>query len=119
MVFLLLIFFIVNATLIVVERDKKVIVPIAKYSDRQESKMGRIVINVYGDEHAAEGRFRMADGKKIFATDEDMVDFIKKQKEIVNKMVTIQGTPIPQTTQLGKPAIVLEPSLPPALSVDG
>ena len=43
--------------------------------------MGRIVVNVYSDEHAGEGRFRMADGKKVFADDEDMVDFIKKEKE--------------------------------------
>ena len=82
MVFLLLIFFIVNATLIIVEMDKRVKVPIARYSERQEDKMGRIVVNVYSDQHAAEGgRFRMADGKEQFADDEDLVDFIKKQKE--------------------------------------
>ena len=81
MVFLLLIFFIVNATLIIVEMDKKVQVPIARYSEKQNDKMGRIVVNVYSDEHAGEGRFRMADGKKVFADDEDMVDFIKKEKE--------------------------------------
>jgi biopolymer transport protein ExbD len=81
MVFLLLIFFIVNATLIIVEMDKRVMVPIAKHSDRQDGKMGRIVINVYGDKHAGEGRFRMADGKEAFANDEDMIEFIKKQKE--------------------------------------
>jgi len=80
MVFLLLIFFIVNATLIIVEMDKKVQVPIARYSEKQNDKMGRIVVNVYSDEHAGEGRFRMADGKKVFADDEDMVDFIKKEK---------------------------------------
>ena len=81
MVFLLLIFFIVNATLIIVEMDKRVQVPIARYSEKQNDKMGRIVINVYSDEHAGEGRFRMADGKEVFVDDEDMVDFIKKQKE--------------------------------------
>ena len=81
MVFLLLIFFIVNATLIIVEMDKKVQVPIARYSEKQTDKMGRIVINVYSDEHSAEGRFRMADGKEIFANDDDMTKFIKEQKE--------------------------------------
>ena len=81
MVFLLLIFFIVNATLIIVEMDKRVQVPIARYSEKQNDKMGRIVINVYSDEHAADGRYRMADGKEVFANDDDMVDFIKKQKE--------------------------------------
>ena len=52
MVFLLLIFFLVNATLIIVKMDKRVKVPIAKFSTKQESKLGRIVMNVYGDEHA-------------------------------------------------------------------
>ena len=72
MVFLLLIFFIVNATMIIVEMDKRVQVPIARYSEKQNDKMGRIVINVYSDEHAGEGRFRMADGKEVFADDDDM-----------------------------------------------
>ena len=81
MVFLLLIFFIVNATLIIVEMDKRVQVPIARYSEKQNDKMGRIVVNVYSDEHAGEGRFRRADGKEIFVDDEDLVDFIKKEKE--------------------------------------
>ena len=79
MVFLLLIFFIVNATLIIVEMDKRVQVPIARYSEKQNDKMGRIVVNVYSDEHAGEGRFRRADGKEIFVDDEDLVDFIKLQ----------------------------------------
>lgn len=82
MVFLLLIFFIVNATLIIVEMDKDVQVPFAKNSNRQNDKMGRIVINVYNDDHASEGRFRMADGDVIFDTDEKMVEFVKKQKAI-------------------------------------
>ncbi|MFP6881205.1 MAG: biopolymer transporter ExbD, partial [Roseibacillus sp.] len=82
MVFLLLIFFLVNATLIIVEMDKKIMVPIAKYSTKQSDKLGRIVINVYNDEDAAEGRFRQASGKDIFKDDADMVDWIKKQKEM-------------------------------------
>ena len=80
-VFIMLIFFIVNATLIIVEMDKRVQVPIARYSEKQNDKMGRIVVNVYSDEFAGEGRFRMADGKEVFADDEDLVDFIKKEKE--------------------------------------
>ena len=64
-----------------VEMDKRVQVPIARYSEKQRDMMGRIVINVYSDEHAGEGRFRMADGKGVFVDDGDMVDFIKKQKE--------------------------------------
>jgi biopolymer transport protein ExbD len=81
MVFLLLIFFIVNATLIIVEMDKDVEVPIARHSKKQSDKMGRIVVNVYDDEHAGEGRFRMADGQEGFEDVDALVDFIKKQKE--------------------------------------
>ena len=81
MVFLLLIFFLVNATLIIVKMDKRVKVPIAKYSTKQESKLGRIVINVYGDEHASDGRFRMEDGETVFADDDAMVDYIEKEKQ--------------------------------------
>ena len=54
MVFLLLIFFIVNATLIIVEMDKRVQVPIARYSEKQNDNMGRILINVYSAAHAGE-----------------------------------------------------------------
>ena len=81
MVFLLLIFFLVNATLIIVEMDKRVKVPIAEFSTKQESKHGRIVVNVYSDEHSGDGRFRMADGKTSFPTDEDLKDFIEKERQ--------------------------------------
>ena len=64
MVFLLLIFFIVNATLIIVDMYKRVKVPIARHSERQDDKMGRIVVNVYSDEHAAEAwRLRPRGGR--------------------------------------------------------
>ncbi len=46
MVFLLLIFFIVNATAIIVQTDPEVRPPIAKNSKRQKDGQGRIVINV-------------------------------------------------------------------------
>ena len=39
------------------------------------------MVNVYIVENAGEGRFRRADGKEIFVDDEDLVDFIKKEKE--------------------------------------
>jgi biopolymer transport protein ExbD len=80
MVFLLLIFFLVNATMKVVKMDKKVVIPIASTSKRQETKAGRIVINVYSEEHSDEGRFRDAGGKNPFLTDDAMVEYIKKQK---------------------------------------
>jgi biopolymer transport protein ExbD len=49
MVFLLLIFFIVNATAIIVQTDPEVKPPIAKNSKRQEDGRGRIVVNVRKD----------------------------------------------------------------------
>jgi len=49
MVFLLLIFFIVNATAIIVETDPDVMPPIAADSKRQDDGRGRIVVNVRED----------------------------------------------------------------------
>jgi biopolymer transport protein ExbD len=49
MVFLLLIFFIVNATAIIVQTDPKVLPPVADHSDLQKEGTGRIVINVWKD----------------------------------------------------------------------
>lgn len=86
MVFLLLIFFLVNASLIVVKMDKRVTIPIAKNSKKQEEVNGRIVINVYGDEEAAKmanGRFRMEDGETVFENDRAMVKYIEEQKDIM------------------------------------
>lgn len=80
-VFLLLLFFLVNASLVIVKMDKRVVVPVAKHSKPQEEKLGRIVINVYSDEHSAEGRFRMEDGVVQFEDDDALEDYIKKRKE--------------------------------------
>lgn len=81
MVFLLLIFFLVNATLIIVEMDKRITVPLATYSIPQTVKHGRIVVNVYGDEDVAEGRYRTADGKTSFPDDKALVDYIEKERQ--------------------------------------
>ena len=81
MVFLLLIFFLVNASLVIVKMDKRVIIPVAKHAKPQEDKKGRIVINVYGEEHAGEGRYRDADSRIVFETDEQLKEFIKREKE--------------------------------------
>lgn len=86
MVFLLLIFFIVNASIIVVKMDKRVIIPIAKDSKPQEEVNGRIVINVYGDEEASKGgRFRMEDGQTAFEDDEALVKYIDEKREEMEK----------------------------------
>ena len=76
MVFLLLIFFLVNANMIVVQMDAKVEVPIAKNSRKQEDKNGRIVINIY-----KEGTFKNASGSINFDSEEELTDYILKEKE--------------------------------------
>ncbi len=85
MVFLLLIFFLVNATLIIVKMDKRVKVPIALNAERQESKLGRIVINVYNDKATADaenpGRYKMEDGKTNFENDDAMQKYIKERAD--------------------------------------
>lgn len=94
MVFLLLIFFIVTANLVVVKMDKRVEVPVAEHSSPQEKKTGRIVINVYGDDEMAEvgGRFSMGDADFTPFPDDDaaILEYIKEKK---NEM---EGTVKPQ-----------------------
>lgn len=76
MVFLLLIFFIVNATAIIVKTDPEVKPPIAANSKPQEDKRGRIVVNIRED-----GTFTAEDFNTILADDRDIVDLVKKEKE--------------------------------------
>jgi biopolymer transport protein ExbD len=76
MVFLLLIFFIVNATAIIVKTDPDVLPPVAKNSKRQEDGRGRIVINVRED-----GTYTAEDYNVVLTTDRDIVDLVKKKKE--------------------------------------
>jgi biopolymer transport protein ExbD len=76
MVFLLLIFFIVNATAIIVKTDPKVLPPVAKNSKAQEDGRGRIVVNVHED-----GTFTAENFNVILADDKDIVDLVKKEKE--------------------------------------
>jgi biopolymer transport protein ExbD len=82
LVFLLLIFFLVNATMIIVQQDPKVKPPVASNAKEAESGKGRIVVNIYenGDFFNAGGE---ADGLK-FDTDEDLFDYIKEAKEDVD-----------------------------------
>jgi len=76
MVFLLLIFFIVNATAIIVKTDPDVDPPVAKNSKRQEDGRGRIVINVRQD-----GTFTGEDFNVILADDKDIVDLVKRERD--------------------------------------
>lgn len=93
MVFLLLIFFIVTANLVVVKMDKRVEVPVAENASTQEKKTGRIVINVYKDD-AREGGVRYSMGDSEFTPFEDddaaILEYIKEQK------ASMEGTVKPQ-----------------------
>jgi biopolymer transport protein ExbD len=75
MVFLLLIFFVVNSSQIIVKQDSDVRPPVASYGKRQEDKNGRIVVNVYKD-----GSYKTEQGV-ILETDEQIHDMVKKAKE--------------------------------------
>ncbi len=75
MVFLLLIFFLVNAQMIVVKLDKRVAPPVASNTLPDPVANGRIVINVFED-----GTFANEDGQKL--EEDDIFEVIKDQKAI-------------------------------------
>ena len=75
MVFLLLIFFIVNATAIIVKTDPEVIPPVAKNSKKQDDGRGRIVVNIRLD-----GRFT-TEKMEFMKDDTDIFDYVKTEKE--------------------------------------
>jgi biopolymer transport protein ExbD len=75
MVFLLLIFFVVNSNAVIVKQDVKVRPPIASFGKKQEDKNGRIVVNVLPD-----GSFTTERGESL--EDETAIfDMVKKAKE--------------------------------------
>ncbi|MFY7816774.1 MAG: ExbD/TolR family protein [Akkermansiaceae bacterium] len=75
MVFLLLIFFVVNSSQAIVKQDADVRPPIASFGKKQEDKNGRIVVNVFKD-----GSFKTERGANL-ETDDDIFDLVKKAKE--------------------------------------
>ncbi len=76
MVFLLLIFFIVNATAIIVKTDPKVEPPVAKNSKRQIDSSGRIVVNVHED-----GTYTAEDFDRVKLEDEDAIyEYVRDMK---------------------------------------
>ncbi len=76
MVFLLLMFFLVNAQMIVVKLDDRVKPPIAKNTIPAKVKNGRIVVNIFEN-----GNFATEDGE-IIRDDDLLLDYIKKEKEL-------------------------------------
>ncbi|MFK7850618.1 MAG: ExbD/TolR family protein [Akkermansiaceae bacterium] len=81
MVFLLLIFFIVNATAIIVKTDPKVLPPVAKNSLKQKDGRGRIVVNIRKD-----GEFTNENFEILEAGESDIFDLVKKQKEEIDAL---------------------------------
>jgi len=76
MVFLLLIFFIVNATAIIVQTDPNVRPPIAANSKRQEDGSGRIVVNIRPD-----GTFTAEDFNTVLPGEDEIYDMVKTMKD--------------------------------------
>jgi len=80
MVFLLLIFFIVNATAIIVRTDPEVLPPVAKNSIRQEDGRGRIVVNVRKDGTYTNEKF------EILKDETDIFDLVKTEKDKIDAL---------------------------------
>jgi biopolymer transport protein ExbD len=76
MVFLLLIFFIVNATAIIVKTDPQVDPPIADQAKPQEDGSGRIVVNVRSD-----GTFSAEDFNVLLPDVDAITNYVKEAKE--------------------------------------
>ncbi len=84
MVFLLLFFFLVNATAIIVKQDPRVKPPVATHSKLAEENNGRIVVNILED-----GSFFSEDGNEL-PDDEAIVELVKTERE---KILAIGWTP--------------------------
>lgn len=81
MVFLLLIFFIVNATAIIVKTDPAINPPIASNSQPQQVKEGRIVVNVRND-----GSYTAEDFDVILSNEAAIQEWVKKEKDRNEKL---------------------------------
>ncbi len=84
MVFLLLFFFLVNATAIIVRQDARVTPPVAFNSKMPEDNHGRIVINILND-----GTFANEAGDEL-PDDAAIVELVKTERE---KVAAIGWTP--------------------------
>lgn len=76
MVFLLLLFFLVNATAIIVKNDPEVNPPVAKAGKKQEDGRGRIVVNVRKD-----GSFWAEDHNINLPGEVEIQDMVNKRRE--------------------------------------
>jgi len=81
MVFLLLIFFIVNATAIIVKTDPEVTPPVADQASPQEDGRGRIVINVRVDAGDGSPIFTAENFNVILENEQDIRDYVRESRE--------------------------------------
>lgn len=85
MVFLLLIFFIVVSSPMIVEQDSKVEPPVAYHAKKPEDKHGRIVVNVREDGTFTPEKFLKEDNTpNILADDEAIKEYVKAAKERID-----------------------------------
>ena len=80
MVFLLLIFFIVNATAIIVKTDPEVEPPVADQAKPQEDGRGRIVVNVRED-----GTFTAEDYNMMLEDVDAIREYVRESKEEIER----------------------------------
>lgn len=82
MVFLLLIFFIVNATAIIVKTDPEVTPPVADQAKAQEEGRGRIVVNVRVED-GNNPLFTAEDFSVVLADEDAIRDYVREAKEAI------------------------------------
>lgn len=88
MVFLLLIFFVVNATAITVKREKNVTMPTASESGEIKSANGYIVVNIWADQRPPNVSSDVSwgdDEGQALATEQDLQDYIKEKVELFSR----------------------------------
>lgn len=84
MVFLLLIFFVVNATAITVKKDNRVTMPIASNSGELKSANGCVVVNIYGEtkpDGFASNVVWGTDTSRPLASEQELGEYIKEKVE--------------------------------------
>ncbi|OCA02018.1 ExbD/TolR family protein [Akkermansia glycaniphila] len=94
--FLLLIFFVVNATAITVKKDKNVKMPTAVASDELKKANGLIVVNVFNpdkmkDSSYPAGTIWASDERKGFSNEAELEEYLKTRKEELEKKKNEKG----------------------------
>lgn len=89
MVFLLLIFFMINAVIIDYRKDKDVKIPMAVSAQAPEDIVGRVVINIFDDEVTDKRQTRYADelGKPL---DEEGITTLVTQRKEQNEAIGVK-----------------------------